>query len=110
MTWHIEPDFATITRGDVRRLIEEWVPNPSAQARKTGATAVWASVRDADGQSTTARLQGPEAYTFTARSAVLAAERVMDGTAPVGYQTPSTAFGSDFAFEVEGVERLSPDA
>jgi hypothetical protein len=25
MTWHIEPDFATITRGDVRQLIEEWV-------------------------------------------------------------------------------------
>ena len=94
----------------LQRLIDEWVPNPSAETRQHGATAVWASVRDADGQTTTARLRGPEAYTFTARSAVQAAERVINGTAPPGYQTPSTAFGSDFAFEVEGVQRLSADA
>ena len=91
----------------LQRLVEAWVPNPSAETRRTGSTVVWASVRDADGHTTTARLRGPEAYTFTARAAVLGAERVMGGTAPAGYQTPATAFGSDFVFDVEGVERLS---
>ena len=35
-----------------------------------------------------------------------AVERVLDGTAPPGYQTPSTAFGADFALDVEGTERV----
>jgi saccharopine dehydrogenase (NAD+, L-lysine-forming) len=91
----------------LQRLVEAWVPNPSAETRRTGSTAVWASVRDADGHTTTARLRGPEAYTFTARAAVLGAERVLNGRAPSGYQTPATAFGSGFVFDVEGVERLS---
>jgi len=90
----------------LQRAVERWVPNPSPEVREEGRTVVWASVRDEEGHTTTGRLQGPEGYTFTARSAVQAAERVMNGTAPAGYQTPSTAFGSAFVFDVEGVERL----
>jgi saccharopine dehydrogenase (NAD+, L-lysine-forming) len=91
----------------LQRLVERWVSNPSPEARRQGSTVVWASVRDAEGRGTTARLRGPEAYTFTARTAMQAAERVVAGTAPAGYQTPATALGSDFVFDVEGVERLS---
>jgi saccharopine dehydrogenase (NAD+, L-lysine-forming) len=97
------PPFQTL----LKRLVERWVPNPSPETRRRGRTVVWASVRDEEGDRTTARLQGPEAYTFTARTAVQAAARVDEGTAPTGYQTPSTAFGSDFVFDVEGVKRLS---
>jgi saccharopine dehydrogenase (NAD+, L-lysine-forming) len=68
---------------------------------------VWASVRDERGQTIEKRLRGPEAYSFTARTAVMAAERVLNGTAPPGYQTPATAFGSDFVFDVEGVQAVS---
>ena len=93
----------------LQRFVEAWVPNPSVETRRTGATVVWAAVRDANGRTTTARLRGPEAYTFTARSAVLGAERVMAGTAPSGYQTPATAFGSDFVFNVEGVHSVPED-
>jgi saccharopine dehydrogenase (NAD+, L-lysine-forming) len=89
----------------LQRLVEAWVPNPSAETRRAGATVVWASVRDEEGSTATARLRGPEAYTFTARTAVLGADRVVNGRAPAGYQTPATAFGSDFVFGVEGVER-----
>jgi len=91
----------------LQRLVDRWVPNPSPEVRAQGRTVVWASVWTEAGRTATARLRGPEAYTFTARTAVQAAERVLNGTAPPGYQTPSTAFGSDFVFEVDGVERLS---
>ncbi len=91
----------------LKRLVEHWVPNPSPEARRRGRTVVWASVREEEGGRTTARMHGPEAYTLTARTAVQAAARVDEGTAPTGYQTPSTAFGSDFVFDVEGVERLT---
>jgi short subunit dehydrogenase-like uncharacterized protein len=38
-------------------------------------------------------------------TALGAAEKVMAGVAPPGYQTPATAFGADFVLEGEGVKR-----
>jgi saccharopine dehydrogenase (NAD+, L-lysine-forming) len=94
----------------LQRLVEAYVPNPSPETRRTGHTLVWASVRDEDGHTHERRLRGPEAYTFTARTAVQAAERIRNGTVPAGYQTPATAFGSDFVFDVEEVEQLTTEA
>jgi saccharopine dehydrogenase (NAD+, L-lysine-forming) len=90
----------------LKRLVELQGGGPTAEQRRQGRTEVWASARRAGEGPVTARLRGPEAYTFTARAAVNAVERVLDGTAPPGYQTPSTAFGADFALDVEGTERV----
>ena len=90
----------------LKRLVELQGEGPTAEQRQQGRTEVWASARRAGEGPVTARLRGPEAYTFTARAAVNAVERVLDGTAPPGYQTPSTAFGADFALDVEGTERV----
>ena len=90
----------------LKRLVELQGKGPTAEQRRQGRTEVWASARRAGEGPVTARLRGPEAYTFTARAAVNAVERVLDGTAPHGYQTPSTAFGADFALDVEGTERV----
>jgi short subunit dehydrogenase-like uncharacterized protein len=89
----------------LKRFAEQGRVGPSAEQRRRGRTVVWSSARQEGGQSVTARLHGPEAYTFTAHAAVNGMERVLDGTAPPGYQTPSTAFGTDFVLDVEGVER-----
>jgi len=51
-------------------------------------------------------LKGPEGYTFTAHAATAAAERVLGGNVPSGYQTPSTAFGVGFVRDLPGVEVL----
>ncbi|MFB6098873.1 MAG: trans-acting enoyl reductase family protein [Salinibacter sp.] len=87
------------------RLVERRRDGPTADERRRGRTVVWASARGQNGSATTARLHGPEAYTFTARAATSALERVLDGTSPCGYQTPSTAFGEEFVLEVDGVNR-----
>ncbi len=89
----------------LKRLVEHRRAGPTAEERRRGRTVVWASARQGGGPPVTARLHGPEAYTFTARAAVHGMERVLGGTAPPGYQTPSTAFGADFVLGVEGVER-----
>lgn len=89
----------------LKTMIDRWIPNPSTEDREVGRTAVWAAVRNEEGQTTAARIHGPEVYTFTSRAAVLAAERVLSDGPPTGYHTPATAFGSDFVLEVEGVER-----
>jgi saccharopine dehydrogenase (NAD+, L-lysine-forming) len=90
----------------LKRLVEQRRDGPTAEERQHGRTVVWASARGEGGVPTTVRLRGPEAYTFTARAAVNAIERVLGGTAPPGYQTPSTAFGADFVLDVSGVERI----
>jgi short subunit dehydrogenase-like uncharacterized protein len=89
----------------LKRLVERGQAGPSADQRRRGRTVAWASARRAGGTPVTVRLHGPEAYTFTARAAVNGLERVRDGTAPPGYQTPSTAFGADFVLDVDGTER-----
>lgn len=89
----------------LKRLVEQRREGPTAEERRQGRTVVWASARKKGGAPVTARLHGPEAYTFTARASVNALEQILDGTAPSGYQTPSTAFGAEFVLEVTGVER-----
>lgn len=93
----------------LQRLLTAWVnqqpPGPTPEERRTGASFVWARAAASDGQSVEARLRGPEGYDFTARTALLAAQRVVEGDATPGYQTPSSAFGADFVLEIDGVER-----
>ncbi len=101
---HVQPLFgAAPVQALLRRLVGWLEAGPSPEARRQGHSVVWASVRNPDGDRHSARLQGPEAYTLTARTAVAAVGHVLDGGAAPGYQTPATAFGSSFILDIEGV-------
>jgi saccharopine dehydrogenase (NAD+, L-lysine-forming) len=93
----------------LKRLLKLWIdqqpPGPTKEERQNGSTHVWARVTDPDGGRAVARLTGPEAYAFTAQTAVAAAERVLDGKATPGYQTPASAFGADFVLEATPARR-----
>ncbi len=64
-----------------------------------------ARARHENGRVAESCLQTPEAYTFTAQSAVAIAERVAAGEAKPGFQTPAALFGADFPLELAGVRR-----
>ena len=64
---------------------------------------LWGEVRDGAGTAVTGTLETPEAYAFTAVSAVECAERVAAGRVPPGAWTPSKAFGWRFVTELPGV-------
>ena len=67
---------------------------------------VWGEVTDDQGRSASARLHGPEAgLVWTTRAAIAAVKKVLSGSAPIGYQTPASAYGADFVLECEGVAR-----
>ena len=103
---HVQPILGSAPVQSVLRRLVSWLePGPSPEARREGRSVVWASVRDPEGRRQSARLTGPEAYTLTARTAVAAVEQVMGDGATPGYQTPSTAFGSSFVLDIEGVEQ-----
>jgi hypothetical protein len=50
-------------------------------------------------------LRAPNPYTLTAQTAVHLAAKALAGNAPIGFQTPSRAYGADVVLEVPGVTR-----
>lgn len=102
----LEPLLAS---GPARRLLRRWIgrrpAGPSDAQRARGEARVWGEVEDDAGGRAAARVRTPEGYTLTARASVAAAERVLRGEAPAGFQTPSLAYGPDFVLELEGVVR-----
>jgi len=82
---------------------------PDDVRRSRSRTVVWGEVVDQLGGRATARLHGPESYTFTALTSIAIIQRVLRGEAPAGYQTPASAYGPDFVMEIDGVERQDLD-
>jgi short subunit dehydrogenase-like uncharacterized protein len=93
-------------RGLVERGIRWRVAGPSAAQRARGETRIYGEVADDDGRSASAVLVGPEAYDFTALTALAVLERALSGGAPTGYQTPGKAYGPELVLDIEGVELL----
>jgi short subunit dehydrogenase-like uncharacterized protein len=91
----------------LKRLAQRWVERrvagPTAEQRETGRMYLWGQARNAAGRTATATLETPEAYHFTAVSAVASAEHVLSGGVQPGAWTPSRAFGADFVTELPGV-------
>jgi len=90
-----------ILKGAIRRN----VPGPTAERRERGLSLLWGEASDPNGGRAESRLRAPEGYTLTALTAVAAVQRVLAGEAPVGFQTPSRAYGGDWILEFDGVER-----
>jgi short subunit dehydrogenase-like uncharacterized protein len=80
-------------------------PGPSPSQRHRGESVLWAEASEPGGRRAVARLRAPEGYTLTALTAVAIARRVLEGQAPVGFQTPSLAYGPDFILSIRGVAR-----
>ena len=89
----------------LKKQILKQPAGPNEAERKRGSTHIWGEVVDADGQRAEARLHGPEGYTFTMLTALAIVERVLEGNAPVGFQTPAKAYGPDWVLEIEHVKR-----
>jgi short subunit dehydrogenase-like uncharacterized protein len=92
----------------LQRRVDRRAPGPDAQARATARTYLWGEVRNAAGRTVTATLETPEAYAFTAVSAVACVEKVLAGEVPPGSWTPSQAFGADFVDSLPGVVGSPP--
>jgi short subunit dehydrogenase-like uncharacterized protein len=91
----------------VKRLLQgaivRRVTGPPPEVRATARVYLWGEVRNAAGARVTATLETPEAYRFTAESAVECMQRVLAGKVPPGSWTPGRAFGPHFAAELPGV-------
>jgi short subunit dehydrogenase-like uncharacterized protein len=89
----------------LRRMVRAGEPGPTQSERVHGRSFVWGRAEDGDGNAVEARSSGPEGYTLTAHSAVLAVKKILQGAVKPGFQTPALAFGADFVLEIPGTER-----
>jgi short subunit dehydrogenase-like uncharacterized protein len=89
----------TVLDGLIRRL----PPGPTEKQLQAGWTRIWGEVEDSAGQRVEARMSGPEAYLFTAETALRLAAKALEGDAPAGFQTPVTAYGMDVVRGIPGV-------
>ncbi len=80
-------------------------PGPDEFQRKKGYTAIWGKVTQQNGKTLEARWYGPEGYTFTAEAALTIVKKILAKDLTVGFSTPSQAYGSELALNIEGTER-----
>lgn len=100
--WAFRP---AAVRGFLKWLITRRLSGPSPEERARGRTYLWGEACDDAGSCAVSRLRGPDGYDLTAQAALACLRRVLDGSVPTGFQTPSTAFGPDFVLELPGVVR-----
>ena len=92
-----------VGQGLLRLAINRLPYGPTEAQLAEGYTRVWERVEDPDGKSATARLRGPEAYVFTALTAVECARRALGGATAPGFQTPAQIYGPELVTAVDGV-------
>ncbi len=80
----------------LKKGIAKRMPGPSAERRANAQSHLWGEARDLQGHVVRARLVAPDGYSLTAMTAVAAAQRMLTGSVPTGFLTPSSAFGKDF--------------
>lgn len=89
----------------LKRQVRNQPPGPTDEEREKGVSLLWGEVEDEAGHRVSSRMQTPESYMFTAQTAVAITKKVLAGSAPAGFQTPSRAYGEDFILEFGGVIR-----
>jgi short subunit dehydrogenase-like uncharacterized protein len=92
-------------RNFIKNKINRLPAGPSDAQRKAAASFVWGQVADEAGKKATVLLSAPEGYTFTAHSALIIVQKILNGNFSPGYQTPASAYGENLVMEIPGVER-----
>jgi len=104
-----EPLRWLLGSGPVQQLLQwqvGWLQEgPGETARASGRAVVVAEAVNAAGVTARSRLQTPDGYALTARTALEIARLAVAGETPPGFQTPSMAFGPDFILGFESCRR-----
>ncbi|WP_343670900.1 saccharopine dehydrogenase NADP-binding domain-containing protein [Chitinophaga sp.] len=94
-----------LVRGIANAIVKRQSPGPDKATRDKTNTLIWAQVSNENGNTLTANMVVPEAYTLTALAALLITRKVLNKEFTPGYQTPATAYGTELIMEIPGVQR-----
>jgi short subunit dehydrogenase-like uncharacterized protein len=88
----------------LKGLIGHTIHGPTDTERERDEVQLYGEATDAAGNTAAFTMRTPEAYSLTADAALKAVDGILSGTVPPGPATPSSAFGSGFVLELEGVD------
>lgn len=102
MGWLFKRSFM---KSFLKKTIDTRPAGPSDEQRKKAKSIVWGKVWDDAGKEHEALLTTPEGYTLTAMAAVEIVQQILAGNAPVGFMTPSKAYGADLVLKLPSTVR-----
>jgi short subunit dehydrogenase-like uncharacterized protein len=85
--------------------ISAWPKGPSALHRQAEKCVIVAEAEDSWRRRSSARLETPDGYSFTAEAATAIAHRVARGDFVPGFQTPGKVYGADLVLGFKGARR-----
>ncbi|MEP5611574.1 MAG: saccharopine dehydrogenase NADP-binding domain-containing protein [Cyclobacteriaceae bacterium] len=94
---------AQIVKNFLKNQIDKKPAGPSEEKRETAKMYLWGKVSNGSHEKET-WLVTPNGYSLTASTSVLIVSKILDRNFKSGYQTPSSAYGSDLILEVDGCE------
>jgi len=89
----------------LQNKVKKSVTGPSEQMREDSHCYLWGEVKNAAGDTQSAKLTTPEGYKLTAITSIMVVESMSAKLPETGFQTPSMAFGSDFILNVGNTKR-----
>lgn len=93
-----------VVRNFLRKRIKNRAAGLNDTKRNAATSLVYGKVTNAQGECKEARLCGPDAYTLTAHSCLIIAQKILAKNYQPGHQTPATAYGEKLVLEIPGVE------
>jgi short subunit dehydrogenase-like uncharacterized protein len=87
------------------KKIDERPAGPSEEKRNSGRSFLWGKVWDDSGKECVSQLETLSGYSLTAKTAVLIAQKILNGNFKTGYQTPAMSYGADLIMEIENTTR-----
>jgi len=87
-------------------IVRRFPEGPSLAERISHRGTIWAEAIDSSGTSSKASLSTPDAYDFTANSALEISSRIRSLPVALGLVTPFQAFGADFVLSLPGCSRM----
>lgn len=88
----------------MKKQVKKKPAGPSEERRQKAKSLIWGKVKNGKGEEVIGRMIVPEGYTLTAITSLMICKKILQGNAPIGFQTPSNAYG-DLIMEVGGVQR-----
>jgi short subunit dehydrogenase-like uncharacterized protein len=101
--------FGPVDERLLRPLVAAWPEGPSEAQRASKRQVILAEAEDPWRRCVRARITTLDGYSFTPLAALALAERVLQGDAEAGFQTPAGLYGPDFILGFAGTDREDLD-
>lgn len=86
--------------------INQLPAGPTEEQRQNSVVKIYAEVTNTAGKKIAAVMTTPNGYTLTTLSTLLIIQNILSGNAPIGFQTPSSAYTDDLIMKIPEVTRV----